>query len=304
MIGKTVSHYKILEQLGVGGMGVVYKAEDTKLKRTVALKFLPPELTRDAEAKQRFIREAQAASSLDHPNICTIHEIDETNDNQIFIVMTCYDGETLKAKIKRGSLTKMEAIDITIQIASGLQKTHEKSIIHRDINPSNVMITEDGLVKIVDFGLAKNIQSGEKTTKGLTLGTVAYMSPEQTRGEEIDKRTDIWSLGVVLYEMITGKLPFWGEYHQAILYSILNDSPKFDAIFSSDQYRVIGSIIKKSLMKDKDERYQNFHDLIKDLRLIFKKDAIETVSKNIEIKPAKKDFRIAVLPVTNMSPQD
>ena len=300
MIGKTISHYKILEKLGSGGMGVLYKAEDLKLKRNVALKFLPVNLFEDLEFKRRFIQEAQTASSLDHPNICTIHEIDETDDNQIFIVMTCYEGESLREKIKKGSLNKIDAIDIAIQIASGLQKTHEKSIIHRDINPSNVMITEDGLIKIVDFGLAKSLESQDKTTKGLALGTVAYMSPEQTCGDKIDHRTDIWSLGVVLYEMITGKLPFSGEYHQAILYSILNEPPKFDSIFNSDQYRLVGSIIKKSLMKDRDERYQNFNELIRDLRLIEKEDGVEKGSKKIEIKPTKKDFRIAVLPVTNM----
>jgi serine/threonine protein kinase/Tfp pilus assembly protein PilF len=304
MIGKTISHYKILEKLGAGGMGVVYKAKDTRLKRNVALKFLPVSLFENLEFKRRFIQEAQTASSLDHPNICTIHEIDETEDNQIFIVMTFYEGETLKEKIKRGTLNKIDAIDIAIQIASGLQKTHEKSIIHRDINPSNVMITEDGLVKIVDFGLAKSVEGQEKTTKGIALGTVAYMSPEQACGEEIDHRTDIWSLGVILYEMITEKLPFSGEYHQALLYSILNDSPNFDAIIDSDQYRAIGLIIKHCLMKDRDKRYQNFGELIQDLRLIDKDDAVKKSSEKIEIKPTKKDFRIAVLPVTNISPDE
>ena len=196
MIGKTISHYKILEKLGEGGMGVVYKAEDTKLKRFVALKFLPPELTRDPEAKQRFIHEARAASALEHTNICNIHEIDEIpieNRDQTFIVMACYEGEVLKDKIQRGPLKIEEAIDITMQIGRGLDKAHKKGIVHRDIKPANVLITDDDVVKIVDFGLAKLTGRTKLTKTGSTLGTVAYMSPEQTSGEKVDHRSDIWS---------------------------------------------------------------------------------------------------------------
>jgi len=215
MIGKTISHYKIIEKIGEGGMGVVYKAEDTKLKRTVALKFLPPVLSIDSEVKERFIHEAQAASSLDHPNICTIHEINETEDGQLFIVMACYEGEILKFKIDNCQLTIQESIDIAIQIAQGLTKAHEKGIIHRDIKPANIFITNDGIVKILDFGLAKLSGQIELTKTGTTVGTVAYMSPEQARGEPVDHRTDIWSLGTIIYEMLTGLLPFKGEYEQA-----------------------------------------------------------------------------------------
>ena len=219
MIGKTISHYKILEKLGEGGMGVVYKAEDTKLKRTIALKFLPPEYTRDPNAKNRFIHEAQAASALDHPNICTIHEIDETENGQMFIVMAHCSGNTLKRKIEDGPLKLEEALGIFLQIAEGLAKAHEQGIVHRDLKSANVMINKDGVVKIVDFGLAKLSGQTELTKEGTTLGTVAYMSPEQTRGELVDHRTDIWALGVVLYQMLTRKLPFKGDYDQAVVYS-------------------------------------------------------------------------------------
>ncbi len=223
MVGKTISHYKILEKLGGGGMGVVYKAEDTKLKRTVALKFLPQDLSRDDESKERFIHEAQAASALDHNNICTIYEIDETDDGQMFIAMACYDGETLKKKIERGPFKLEDAIDISLQISEGLSKAHEKEIVHRDLKPANVMLTKDGVVKILDFGLAKLRGQTKLTKVGTTLGTAPYMSPEQARGEEVDNRTDVFSLGVLLYEMLTGQLPFKGDYHEAIIYSILNE---------------------------------------------------------------------------------
>jgi serine/threonine protein kinase len=195
MIGKTISHYRILEKLGEGGMGVVYKAEDSKLGRTVALKFLSPDLTRDAEAKARFVQEAQAASALDHPNICNVHEIDETSDGQTFIAMACYDGESLKAKIERGPLKVEDALEITSQVAHGLAKAHGQGITHRDIKPANILITKDGLAKIVDFGLAK--LAGKKLTKtGKTLGTAQYMAPEQALGKGVDQRADIWSLAL------------------------------------------------------------------------------------------------------------
>jgi len=219
MIGKTISHYKILEKIGEGGMGVVYKAEDTKLKRTVALKFLPPELMRDVEAKERFIREARAASALDHANICTIYEINEV-EGQTFIAMAYVEGENLQKKIESGPLKIDEVLNIAIRIAQGLQEAHERGIVHRDIKPANVMLTPRGQVKVMDFGLAKLSGGKQITEKETTPGTIAYMSPEQTRGDDVDHRTDIWSLGVVLYEMITAQRPFKGDYHQAIVYSI------------------------------------------------------------------------------------
>jgi serine/threonine protein kinase len=226
MVGTTVSHYKILEHLGGGGMGVVYKAQDLKLDRNVALKFLPPDLTRDPEAKQRFVHEAKAASALQHNNICTVHDIDQTDDGQMFIVMDLYEGETLKKKIERGPLRIDDAVDIAIQVAQGLAKAHEHGIVHRDIKPANIIVTNDGVAKIVDFGLAKLTGRTLLTKTGTTLGTAAYMSPEQARSEEADNRTDIWSLSVVLYEMLTGKRPYESEYQQALVYSILNENPK------------------------------------------------------------------------------
>ncbi|MBL7135975.1 MAG: protein kinase [Candidatus Marinimicrobia bacterium] len=265
MIGKTISHYKIMEKLGSGGMGVVYKAEDTKLKRTVALKFLPPSLSIDSEAKNRFIHEAQAASALDHTNICTIYEIDETDDHQLFMAMSCYDGETLKQKIEHGPLPFKEASSIVYQIVQGLAKTHEKGIIHRDIKPANIMITNDGVVKILDFGLAKLTGRTMLTKEGTTLGTISYMSPEQTRGDSVDHRTDIWSLGIIFYEMLTGQLPFKGEYDQAVMYSILNEEPNPVSSLNDNMPTELDQIITKIMAKKPDDRYRQIDEFIEDL---------------------------------------
>jgi len=293
MINKTISHYKILEKLGGGGMGVVYKAQDIKLDRTVALKFLPPNMLADKEAEQRFISEAKAASSFDHPNICTIFEIAKTDDDQLFIVMACYEGETLKKKIEKEFIKTDDAIDIIIQIATGLQKAHEKEIIHRDIKPANIFITKDGMVKILDFGLAKVSTQTQLTTMGTTMGTVAYMSPEQTKGEEVDHRTDIWSLGVVFYEMLTGQLPFKGEYEQAVIYSILNEDPKFIAELSGDIQPQLTHIVERALKKNPKERYQTTKDLIDGLKAFDKSGA--------SIKGKMIISTVAVLPFSNMS---
>ncbi len=223
MIGKVIHQYKILEKIGSGGMGTVYKAQDMKLDRFVALKFLAPHLSQADEEKKRFIHEAKAISALEHPNICSIFEINETDDGQMFIAMAYYEGVSLKDKIKNGPLPVDEAADIAIQITKGLAKAHSKGIIHRDIKPANILITKDSEVKIVDFGLAKLAGKSMLTKEGTTLGTIAYMSPEQTRGTEVDYRTDIWALGVVIYEMLTGIQPFKGDYDQAIMYSIINE---------------------------------------------------------------------------------
>jgi serine/threonine-protein kinase len=198
LIGKNISHYKILEKLGEGGMGVVYKAQDLKLDRYVALKFLPPHLITSEEEKQRFIHEAKAASALQHNNICAIHEIDETDDEQVFICMDYYEGKTLDRKIKEKPLTIEEVIDIAIQISQGLFKAREKEIVHRDIKPANIRLTDDGVVKILDFGLAKLSKQTKLTNESTTLVTVSYMSPEQAKGEKVDYRTDIWSTGVIV----------------------------------------------------------------------------------------------------------
>ena len=257
--------YEIDEELGRGGMGVVHKAEDTKLKRTVALKFLPPELTRNLQARERFVQEARAASGLDHPNICTIYEIEETDDGRVFIAMAYYEGESLKDKIERGPLNPDEAVDISIQVARGLAKAHKKGIIHRDIKPANIMITNDGIVKIVDFGLAKLSGQVRLTQTGITLGTVAYMSPEQTLGEDVDQRTDIWALGAMLYEMVTGALPFRGANEQAMIYSILNKKPRLASELKKEVSSELEHVLKKTMAKDANKRYESADELLIDL---------------------------------------
>jgi len=262
--GQTISHYRITEKLGQGGMGVVYKAEDIKLERTVALKFLPPHLSNQEEEKKRFIHEAKAASALEHNNICTIHEIDETKDGQLFIVMSYLEGKTLREKIDVSPLKVDDAISIIIQTAEGLKLAHEKGIIHRDIKPANIFITNDGVVKILDFGLAKAKGQTQLTKMGSTLGTVDYMSPEQATGNTTDRRTDIWSLGVMFYEMITGQRPFEGEYEQAVIYSILNTEP--ESIPEIDKR--VQHIIRKALAKNPDDRYQNVGEIVEGLRKI------------------------------------
>jgi serine/threonine protein kinase/tetratricopeptide (TPR) repeat protein len=268
MIGSTISHFRIVEKLGEGGMGVVYKAEDIRLKRTVSLKFLPPDLTRDPDAKERFIREAQAASSLQHNNICVVYDIDETSDGQMFIAMEYLGGMSLNRKIERGPLKIEEAIDIAIQVAQGLTKAHEYGIVHRDIKPANVMITSDGVAKIVDFGLAKLSGRTMLTKEGSTLGTAAYMSPEQARGEPADQRADIWSLGVLLYEMVSGKRPFDAEYENALLYSVLNTEPEPLTGIRTGVPMELERIVGKCLAKSLTERYQHADELIVDLRRI------------------------------------
>ncbi len=265
MIGKTISHYKILDKLGSGGMGDIYKAEDSKLKRTVALKFLPPHLTRDDEAKERFKHEAQAASALDHPNICTIYEIDETDEGKMFIAMACYDGETLKSKIQRGPLPYKEAIEIAIQVAQGLEKAHSEGIVHRDIKPANIIVTKDEVVKLLDFGLAKLTNVTKLTKDGTTLGTAAYMSPQQALGEHVDYRTDIWSLGVVMYEMLTAQLPFKGDLEQAMIYSILHKDPLPFTDGGQEIPIDLAQIVGIALAKEPEERFNSAQDLVREL---------------------------------------
>jgi len=256
--------YKIIDVVGKGGMGIVYKAEDTKLKRNVALKFLPPELTKDKDARDRFVLEAQAAAALSHPNICTIHEIDE-EEGKSFIAMEYVEGQSLKNKIDRGPIAIKEAVDIAIQVAEGLEEAHRKEIVHRDIKSANIMIMEKGQVKIMDFGLAKVKGGTLLTREGTTLGTVAYMSPEQARGEEVDHRTDIWSLGIVLYEMLSGQLPFMGDREASILYSVVHEEAKPVTAWNPKIPSELQQIIERSLKKKPEARYQSAADLLKDL---------------------------------------
>ena len=257
--------YKIEEVVGKGGMGIVYKAEDTKLKRRVALKFLPPELIQDQEAKERFILEAQTAAALSHPNICTIHEINE-QEGESFIAMEYVEGENLRAKLQKGSLGVEKVLDIATQIAQGLDEAHKKSIIHRDIKSANIMVTEMGQAKIMDFGLAKVKGGTLLTREGTTLGTVAYMSPEQARGDEVDHRTDIWSLGVVLYEMLSGELPFKGDREASILYSVVHEEPKPIKEAKRDLPAELQQIINRTLKKKPESRYASAAEMLKDLR--------------------------------------
>ena len=268
MIGETISHYKILERLGKGGMGEVYLAEDTRLERKVALKFLPPELTEDAEAKARFIQEAKTASALEHSNICTIFDIKETDEGQTYIVMGYYPGGTLEEKIRTSQLPIDEALNLISQIVQGLAKAHSKGIVHRDLKPSNVLIDEDRQIKIIDFGLAK-LKGGAKLTRtGSTLGTVAYMSPEQARGDEVDHRSDIWNLGVILYEMVAGRTPFTADYEAAILYSIINDDVPDISECRENVPESLQKVITKALEKRAEQRYQTVEEMLGDLKAV------------------------------------
>lgn len=267
MIGETISHYKLLEKLGQGGMGVVYKARDLKLDRFVALKFLPPHLSENEEEKKRFIHEARAASALDHPNLCTIYEIDETADGQMFIAMAYYDGETLRRKMSSNQLLVISVIDFAIQLAQGLAKAHAHGIVHRDLKPENVIITKEGVVKIVDFGLAKLSGHTRLTKEGATKGTAAYMSPEQARGEDTDPRTDIWSLGVLMYEMLTGQLPFKGEKEPAVIYGILTKDPQPVSEWREETPFALAQVINRAMAKDADERYQRAEEMLDALKI-------------------------------------
>lgn len=298
LTGKEILHYKILEKLGEGGMGVVYKAEDTKLERIVAIKFLPHNIPISKEDKERFKIEAKAAAALNHPNIATIHAIEELDDD-MFIVMEFVDGDELKNIISHYKDSPLQINDITsyaIQIAEGLEAAQKKGIVHRDIKSSNIMITKDGKVKIMDFGLAK-IGKGSQVTKiGTTVGTIAYMSPEQAHGDELDHRSDIWSFGVVMYEMLTGKMPFKGDYDQAIIYSIINEEPHSVKEIRTDVPDSILRVNQKMLLKDPAERYQTTKEIIIELE----KSIRPGESTNLQ-EPERKNS-IAVMYFENMSP--
>jgi serine/threonine protein kinase/tetratricopeptide (TPR) repeat protein len=265
MIGTTISHYKILEKLGEGGMGVVYKAHDLTLDRTVALKFLPHYLTSDENEKERFFHEARAASALNHPNITTIHEMAE-HDNQLYMAMELVEGKTLKKLVHEELPPVKKVLDIAIQIGDGLTAAHEKNVVHRDIKSDNIMLTPKGQVKIMDFGLAKVKGATKLTKEGSTIGTAAYMSPEQAQGEDVDHRSDIFSFGVVLYELLSGNVPFKGEHQAALMYSLINEDPPPIARFNDKVSPDLQRIVDKALAKDKSERYQHMDDMLADLR--------------------------------------
>ena len=287
--GKTIAgKYKILAELGRGGMGIVYKAKDLKLKRNVALKFLPTELTKDKEAKKRFIREAQAAAALDHPHICTVHEVDE-DDGHTFIVMSYIEGKSLKDRLESGHLDIDLVKDIIIQVAEGLKEAHEKGIVHRDIKPANIMLTEKDQAKITDFGLAKLSWGADLTKTSTIMGTVAYMSPEQAKGEKADHRSDIWSLGAMFYEMLSGEHPFMKDQEQALIFAILNNKPTPLSLLRSDIPAHLEQVIDNALAKKLSERYQNIQEMIQDLKQ--------------SIAVLKTEKSIAVLPFDDMSPR-
>lgn len=269
-VGATVARFRVLERLGGGGMGVVYKAIDVRLGTTVALKFLPA--NSDNEAKARFIQEAKAASALDHPNICTIHEIGETETGQLFIAMAYYEGPSLKEKIGSGPLPVREALAHVADVAEGLRRAHEARIVHRDIKPANVMLGEGGQVKIVDFGLAK-MSGADLTREPRAMGTIAYMSPEQTYGAAVDRRTDIWSLGVLFYEMLTGRRPFHGDTQGRLIYAIRYSEPIPIRELRSEVPAVVASVASRCLKKEPSNRYQTVSELLTAVR-VAERDAL------------------------------
>lgn len=287
MIGKTISHYTILEKLGEGGMGVVYKAQDTKLDRTVALKFLPQNLMSDGEARTRFTHEAKAASALDHPNIATIYEIDEA-EGEVFISMAYVDGNRLKDVIGRGTLPIEKILDSAIQIADGLGAAHSKGIVHRDIKSDNIMLTRDSVAKIMDFGISKLRGVPGLTKPGSTVGTVSYMSPEQCQGGEVDERSDIFSFGVVLYEMITGQLPFTGEHEAAVMYSVANQEPRPLRELRKDVPDELVEIVQKALEKERSRRFQRVGEMMHELRRLKGRLVSTRVTPQLPLKRGRK----------------
>jgi len=308
MVGRTVSHYRIVEQLGAGGMGVVYRAEDTRLGRPVALKFLPEDLAQDQLALDRFRQEARAASALNHPHICTIHDVDEV-DGRPFIAMELLEGEPLRARLSQSRATVPAIVDIAVQLADALDAAHAKGIVHRDIKPENIFVTIRGAAKLLDFGIAKlvteravvadDLTTTRVGTGPVTLGTIAYMSPEQVRGETLDARTDLFSLGVVLYEMATGTQPFRGTTSGAVLGEILTKAPTAPVRLNADVPPEMERIVNKLLEKDRELRYQSASDVRVDLERV-RRPLMESARETP--RTAREQASIVVLPFENLSP--
>ena len=269
MIGQQVGHYKVLEKLGEGGMGVVYRAEDTTLKRMVALKFLPHHLTSNESEQARFIQEAQAASALNHPNVCVVYGLGREGDQQ-YIAMEFVEGKTLREKITAGSLSVKDALAYALQIGEALAEAHARGIVHRDVKAENIMVTAKNQIKVMDFGLAKLKGSMKLTRTSSTVGTLAYMAPEQIQGGEVDARSDIFSFGIVLFEMLTGHTPFRGEHEAAMMYSILNEQPQLLAQYRNDCPPDLDRIILRALEKDPEDRYQHIDDMVSEIRRLQK----------------------------------
>jgi serine/threonine protein kinase len=267
MIGSQISHYRLLSKLGGGSMGVVYRAEDTRDRREVAFKFLPFDLRDDQVARDAFVDEAQASSSIEHPNICTIHDIGNAEDGRMFVVMTLYEGQNLKQRLEGGALPVAEAVSIVRQIADGLAAAHERGIVHRDVKPANILLTHEGGVKIVDFGLARVVSQGRPglTQIGASMGTPTYMSPEQTLGDEVEARSDLWSLGVLFYECLTGKLPFDGPNLPTVIQAIHSQRPVPPSEINEAVPRALERIVLACLEKTLDDRLASCRDLVKAL---------------------------------------
>ncbi len=290
--GDEIGAYRIVKQIGEGGMGVIYRAEDQKLQRHVALKFLPAGQCKDEQFRQRFLSEARAASRLDHPNICVIHDVNETPDGLLFITMPCYEGETLTKRISRGPLQHDDAIDIAICVAEGLASAHQHNIVHRDIKPSNIMLTQDGGVKVLDFGIAK-VENSDLTGTGISIGTLSYMSPEQLRGEAVDARTDVWALGAVFYEMLLGKQAFPAKALPDVIQAVLNQ--EYSELDSVQLPGAILQVLQRALARDAQQRFASMLELCDSLKEL--KRLITRSSGNTENLQQENDLTMLQMPV-------